>query len=170
MVYTGGLFRAWAWVNMDIAVLVYPQPADTSTVPDRMPDPRNTGGQQQIGEEEFSGLREFRPGDSPRRVAWKSFARLGTLLVKEYREGGQTPLWIDWDAIAAPDIETRLSILTRLVLDANREHMTFGLRLPGSSFGPQSDHAHLHRCLRQLATFGLSGNRTAEPPPRRGRP
>jgi uncharacterized protein (DUF58 family) len=125
---------------------------------------QDAGGQQQSGDDEFSGLREFRPGDSPRRVAWKSVARLGTLLVKEYREGGQQPLWIEWDAVAAANTESRLSMLTRLVLDAHRERQAFGLRLPGSAIAPQRGEQHVHQCLRQLATFGQTDDGASQEP------
>lgn len=36
--------------------------------------------------EEFLALREYRPGDPLQRVHWKSFARLGEPVVKEYQE------------------------------------------------------------------------------------
>ena len=157
-----GLLRAWAWINLDTTALVYPKPADNSPPLDLLSGAQEAGGQQQSGDDEFSGLREFRPGDSPRRVAWKSVARLGILLVKEYREGGQRPLWIEWDAVAAANTESRLSTLTRLVLDAHRERQTFGLRLPGSAVAPQRGEQHVHECLRQLATFGQTDDGAGE--------
>jgi uncharacterized protein (DUF58 family) len=40
-----------------------------------------------VGEsEEFVSLREYRPGDPLRRMHWKSFAKLGKPIVKEYQE------------------------------------------------------------------------------------
>lgn len=40
-----------------------------------------------VGEaEEFVSLRDYRPGDSPRRIHWKAWARLGRLVVKEYQD------------------------------------------------------------------------------------
>jgi uncharacterized protein (DUF58 family) len=39
------------------------------------------------GDEEFASLREYRPGDSPRRIHWKMSARLqGKLLVREFED------------------------------------------------------------------------------------
>ena len=40
-----------------------------------------------VGEsEEFVALREYRPGDALRRMHWKSFAKLGKPIVKEYQD------------------------------------------------------------------------------------
>ena len=36
--------------------------------------------------EEFLGIRDYRPGDSPRFVHWRSSARAGHLMVREYEE------------------------------------------------------------------------------------
>jgi uncharacterized protein (DUF58 family) len=38
------------------------------------------------GQEEFRNLREYRPGDSPRLIAWKATARYGELMVKELED------------------------------------------------------------------------------------
>ncbi len=152
--YPLGLFRAWAWVHMDLHALVYPQPLDRV---DFVRTANNESGQNGInsnGEDEFSGLREYRRGDSPRSIAWKSAASLGTLLVKEYREGGQTPLWIEWNSLSHPDSETRLAAMCRLVLDADSNQLMYGLRLPDVAIPPAKGHTHLHHCLRELAMFG----------------
>ncbi|HOW62637.1 MAG TPA: DUF58 domain-containing protein [Candidatus Contendobacter sp.] len=42
---------------------------------------------QSVGEEdEFIGLREYRPGDPPRRIHWRSFAKRGEPIVKEFQD------------------------------------------------------------------------------------
>lgn len=42
---------------------------------------------QSVGEEdEFVGLREYRPGDPPRRIHWRSFAKRGEPIVKEFHD------------------------------------------------------------------------------------
>src|SRR5262249_43051425 len=40
-----------------------------------------------VGEsDEFASLRDYRPGDPRRRIHWKSFARVGRPVVKEYQD------------------------------------------------------------------------------------
>ena len=40
-----------------------------------------------VGEaEEFVSLRDYRPGDTPRRIHWKAWARTGRPVVKEYQD------------------------------------------------------------------------------------
>src|SRR4051812_24258717 len=70
--------------------------------------------------EEFLSLREYRPGDSLRRVHWKSFARTGEPVVKEYESefferhalvldtssGGDSPAFEEAVSIAASFVYT----------------------------------------------------------------
>lgn len=150
-----GLTRAWAWVHLDEQAVVYPRPADTSP-PAAAPSGISADGLAHPGEEDFAGLRPWRPGDPPRRVAWRASARTGTLMVRDYR-GGALPdeQWIDWDALPSSDIETRVSRLARLVLDAAAAGLAWGLRVPGTTVPPGRGPEHLHRCLRVLSTAGL---------------
>ena len=76
------LFRAWAWLHMDLSGLVYPHPADSVPQP---PPTQSAHGHRQHdarGEEDFAGLRNFSEGDSPRHIAWKAYARSGDLYSK----------------------------------------------------------------------------------------
>ena len=87
-------------------------------------------GESVRGTDEFVGLRPPLPGESLSRIAWKAWARTGQLLAKDYRSGAGSA-WLDWNAIPATDPEERLSLLTRLVIDAEAAGQFFGLRLPG---------------------------------------
>jgi uncharacterized protein (DUF58 family) len=152
--YPLGLFRAWAWVHMDLHGLVYPRPASQLNAMFTADSETGSSGLQLHGADEFSGLREYRRGDPPKSIAWKSAASLGVLLVKEYLDGGQTPLWIDWASVPLPDTEARLSALCRLLIDADNNQQLYGLRLPGVMITPAKGASHLHHCLRELAMFG----------------
>lgn len=147
-----GLFRAWAVLHPGERCLVYPRPA-----PDAPPPPASPGGAgggaARRGEDDFAGLKDYHPGDPPRHIAWKAFARANELLVKEF-SGAAEPLPV-FDLADAPgkDLEARLSVLARWIVDAHARGETFGLRLPGQEIRPQPGDAQRRRCLAAIAEF-----------------
>lgn len=151
--YPFGLFRAWSWIYMPLRVLVYPAPAN-----DAPPMPEASGGLGQgrsaaRGEEDFSGLRGYRPGDSPRHIAWKVSARTQRLLTKQFAGSGQENRWFEFDTLAIRDTEARLAVLCRWILSAHAENLDYGLRLPGQVIAIGAGSEHRDRCLRALALF-----------------
>ena len=106
------------------------------------------------GEEDFAGLKRFVVGDSPRNVAWKAYARSGQLLSKRFAGADTSSQWFDFTAVEASDVEERLSILTRWIIDADRAGEDYGLKLPGLSLEPSHGETHRRRCLEALALFG----------------
>ncbi len=117
---------------MDLSGLVYPKPA--RNVPEPPPTQSAHGHRQHDarGEEDFAGLRRFNDGDSPRHVAWKAYARTGDLLSKQFSGADTSSQWFEFDQVDAEDIEERLSILTRWIVDADRTQRDYGLRIPGA--------------------------------------
>jgi uncharacterized protein (DUF58 family) len=151
-----GLLRAWAWVHVEARPLVYPRPSPVRVTASRSDAPAPAEGLRFQGQEDFAGLRAYQVGDSPRHIAWKSYAKNGIPLVREYRGGDNIePIWIEWDALPPSDMETRVARLTRLVIDAFEQNRIWGLRVPGTRLDPAGGREHLHRCLRCLATVGL---------------
>lgn len=148
-----GLFRAWAYLNMDIRCVVYPKPSPRGLPPP--PLETDTGGAQDTtrGDEDFAGLRAFHPGDSPRRIAWKAYAREQGLQVKLYAGTAVTSHSLDWDALTGLGTEARLSQLCRWVEDAYAAGRAFGLRLPGLEIAANVGPGHRQRCLTALALF-----------------
>jgi uncharacterized protein (DUF58 family) len=147
------LFRSWAWLHMDLRGLVYPEPSDNAPEP---PPTRVAHGHRQHdarGEEDFAGLKRYNEGDSPRHVAWKAYARSGQMLSKQFAGADTSSQWFDFEGIAAPDVEERLSILTRWIIDADRTLEDYGLRLPASEFPPAHGDAQRRQCLEALALF-----------------
>lgn len=147
-----GLFRAWAVLHPGLRCLVYPKPATAAPPPPLVPGDAG-GGAARRGEDDFAGLKDYHPGDPPRHIAWKAYARAGELLVKEF-SGAAEPLPV-FDLADAPgaDLELRLSVLARWIVDAHARGETFGLRLPGLEIPPQPGEAQRRRCLAALATF-----------------
>ncbi|GAB4512353.1 MAG: DUF58 domain-containing protein [Sulfuricaulis sp.] len=151
-----GLLYSWSRrIALNHSCLVYPRPAD--------PTPLQTSTEESLepitgiktGGDDYIGAREFQSGDSPRHVDWKAVARGEAWRVKQFGGGYQATVWLDWDTLEGLDVETRLSILTRWVLDAERDGMLYGLRLPQQTFNPSNGEPHQHECLKRLALFGL---------------
>jgi len=150
--YPLGIFRAWSWVFPGARCLVYPEPARKPP-----PLPRTGGGPAGLarrGEgEQVHGLREYRRGDSPRRIAWRTSARHGQLFTREMESPRDDACELRWDALAGLGAEDRLSVLTAWVLMADHRQLPFSLSLPGSSVGAGIGPAHRDRCLELLALF-----------------
>ncbi|HET7921241.1 MAG TPA: DUF58 domain-containing protein [Gammaproteobacteria bacterium] len=153
--YPLGLFRAWSWVHMDLRTLVYPAPARHAPPLPAPLEGRGAGRPDQRGDEDFSGLRGYRAGDSPRHIAWKVSAREQLLLTKQFSGSGEETRWLDADLLPQYDSEQRLAILCRWVLDAHAQNLHYGLRLPDARIAPGSGDSHREQCLRALATSGL---------------
>jgi uncharacterized protein (DUF58 family) len=153
-----GLFTAWTWLHFDRESAVYPRPAARDA--DGPPPAAEAGAAQDgraVGEEDFAGLRAFRHGDPPRRIAWKAYARGGALVAKEYGGSARAPVVFDWADVPGRDLERRVARLARWIVDAEERGDRYGLRLPGIDVPPGSGLPHRNRCLARLATFGLPG-------------
>lgn len=153
--YPLGLFRAWTHVHVPMSCIVYPKPAERNAAPPPMET--DTGGAQDSrrGDEDFAGLRTFHAGDSPRRIAWKAYARGQELQVKEYAGTAVTSHMLDWESLPGLSAEARLAQLCRWIEDAHNSGRAFGLRMPGVELAINFGVAHRHRCLTALALFGL---------------
>ncbi|MEO8158198.1 MAG: DUF58 domain-containing protein [Betaproteobacteria bacterium] len=152
--YPLGLFYAWAIFDLDMYCLVYPAP-ETGNV--ALPTSQTTDGQGMAtanGEDDFAGLRTFHPGDSPRRIAWKVFARSEVFLSKQFSGSGTGQLWLDFaDLPNQLGVEEKLSRLTRWVIESDAAGLRYGLRLPRNQFEPDAGALHRDRCLQALALF-----------------
>jgi uncharacterized protein (DUF58 family) len=153
-VYPVGLFYAWANVELDLHCLVYarPEPGHVPLPPAQTAS--GQGGASGTGEEDFAGLRTYHPGDSPRRIAWKAFARSDVFLTKQFSGSAASELWLNLaDIPEALGLEARLSRLTRWVIEAETAGQRFGLRLFGIEFGPEFGASHRDRCLQAIALY-----------------
>ncbi|HYC46062.1 MAG TPA: DUF58 domain-containing protein [Burkholderiales bacterium] len=158
-----GLFHAWAYVDLDTECVVYPRPA-----PAGLPlPPLRAGGAEGLGyakgSDDFGGLRQYYPGDSPRHVAWKAAARGQGLLTKQFVGRASAELWLTLDLPPAGlALEDKISRLTRWVLDAHAEGLPYGLELPGTRVPVATGEAHRDRCLETLALYRPSEHAPAE--------
>ncbi len=149
-----GLFHAWSWQYLDIGLWVYPKPIAIFPAPLQGDEQREGITSAKSSGDEFDGLREYHAGDPPRRIAWKHQAHADTLLVKEFSQPQQHGRIFSWNALAAADTETKLSWLCYWIVEAEKSHQTYGLKIPGCSIAPGNGDRHYQQCLEALAAYG----------------
>ena len=151
--FPAGLLVAWTWIELSMQCLVYPKPAAKA---DKLFSNTIDDGEHDYaaaGLDEYTGLRKYQSGDSWRRVAWKAVARTDELYTKEFA-GGQPQLqWIEWKALTMSGTENRLSMMTRLVIEAEASGSQYGMRLPEFEIAPDRGSLHFGRCLKVLALY-----------------
>lgn len=150
-----GLFVSWTWVHPPTPMLVYPS-VERSGPPAPATGDGGTGRGAQRGEDEYAGLRAFRDGDSPRRIAWRPSARRDAWLVVEHHDTPPARRILDYAAAAPLGHEARLSRLARWALACEAAGLPYALHAPW--LPPSSDQAvgalgpgHLAATLRALA-------------------
>lgn len=145
-----GLFRAWSWLRPDQSVLVWPLP-EAAGPPPRGPadDARHM---RLYRGDELASLREYRPGDPQRHIAWKASAHHDNLLVKDFELPEHRPQWqLDWRQLRAMDNESRIARLARWVGEAQAQRRTYSLWLPGTEIAAGSGPLHYAHCMNALA-------------------
>lgn len=99
-----GLCRSLHFIELPASLVVLPAMNEVQ-LPE-MPSARHAQEQMAASSsgdgEEFVGLRQYRSGDSPRMIHWKSMARLGYPVVKEYQAEFSTRHALLLDTVQAP--------------------------------------------------------------------
>ena len=153
--YPLGLLRCWTWVDLNFCAVVYPQPvrvAEPAAAGSNGADGGQLGGS---GDDEFFGLRDYRDGDSPRRVFWKGVARGQEVQSKEFAAAISDQRWLDWDDFPGLGTEPRLSALAYWVLQYDERELEYGLRVPGVELAPARGERQRERAMRALALYGI---------------
>ncbi len=125
---------------------------------------------------EYWGLREYRPGDSQRSIAWKPSARRSALVVIEHAQPISTRLWI-WIAgtRGEDDVvsqERAIALGAALVGRGCERGLPVGVWMPtlGLRTASATGRAHAGRCLRALAVLDMAREPGPDaPPPASGR-
>jgi uncharacterized protein (DUF58 family) len=147
-----GLFKAWSIIIPEAHCLVYPQPA-----PNPPPLPRTGRGDHgaaQKGEgEHFHGLREYQPGDSLRRVAWRTSARHQKLYTKEMETPREEACEFNWHFVPGRETEEKLSIITAWILRAEHHQIPYSLEMPTEALPADLGEEHRAACLKILALY-----------------
>jgi len=153
--YPLGLMRAWTWIDLDMAALVYPRPIAGPRPATASGDTEQGLRTLKKGSDDFYGFRDYRSGDNLRHVLWRAYAKGQPLQSKQFAETQVLSHWLSYDACAG-DREHRLSVLCYWVLELERRGEVFGLQLPGASLPLDSGAEQRERALRMLALFQVA--------------
>lgn len=168
-----GLMVAWSYLDLEAAILAYPQPIASSLQarPDRADYQQNKHSQdskpqnnrppptlnQVVDSAELLGVREYQSGDPLRRIDWRALARGQGMATRLYGEDEQGQAlqehWLDWQQLEGLSREARLSRLCACVLQYSDLSFQYGLRLPGQTIAPATGRAHQQNLLKALALF-----------------
>jgi uncharacterized protein (DUF58 family) len=149
-----GLWRAWAYVHFPLTGIVYPAPeAPAQRLPPGL-EGSDFRRSARASDAELAGLRDYHPGDSLNRIAWKAVARGAGWYTKQFEgTGGSGTLEFDWSELSGIGTEARLARLAAWILAAERETRAFSLRLPGTDLPAGSGAGHRRTALTALALF-----------------
>jgi len=151
-----GLWRAWAYYTPPLEAIIYPTPeSDAPLLPGGLEGQGEQAGLTQGGDD-LAGVRPYRSGDPPNRIAWRLAARSDDVSIKIFDSTSGGEVMLDWQALPnALSIEQRLSRLTAWVLAAEAAHIRYGLTLPGTTISAGSGMDQRQRCLTALALAKL---------------
>ncbi len=175
------LFRKSRDIDAPLDVIVYP-----ARVPVPRPPPRAATRGDAIADRlgrrgEFFGLRERRPGDDRRDIHWKSSARSGRLLVREYEDelARRVVIGVDnalpedvrdavTDGALTPAHEAQVSAVERAISTAYslatsylEVGWTVELVARGTHVSPGTGRLHEAKIARELALLPYVGDEVA---------
>ena len=134
--------------------VVYPEPAGEVRLPSSFIHRRDSRPLSDFGEgDDFAGVRAYVLGESQRHIDWKAVARGQPLMTKQFTAEADGVVYLDFFGLNSADVEEKLSQLALWVIEAERAHRPYGLRLPGAEIPPALGQPHFHRCLRALSLF-----------------
>lgn len=144
--------RTWRLTRPD-ELLVWPRPLwpkDPSSV---------LSGDRTLGYalSDLRSARPYQPGDSPASIDWRSTAKTGQLLVREYDRAGQKlPITLGTKSGGGQELEQTLSEAAGLIEWAVRQGWAVGLivpDIPDASVPPGTGQRHYEKLMRTLALY-----------------
>jgi uncharacterized protein (DUF58 family) len=154
--YPLGLLRCWTWLDLDLNALVYPRPLASAALPGSATEKPDGASVAMDGNDDFSGFRNYRRGDSLKHVHWKGLAKGHSLQSKQYAAYADRSVWLDWDMFPGLGMEQRLSHLCYWALELEAQNEEYGLRLPGLVIEPGLGEKHRDTVLKELALHGVA--------------
>ncbi len=152
-----GFFRKWREVDAPTELWVWPALRQTR-LPTSLsvgmlgaePDPRRVGRG-----DEYHGLREHRYDDDPRDIHWKSAARLGRPMTREYEAPATRRIWLHLSTVAPASVddafEDAVTEVASLAAQLLAGGYSVGLATNHGTVMPAPGAGHLPELLDHLA-------------------
>lgn len=140
------------------ATLVFPKLTPCSLP---APPPRyaikgeDKSSEHRAGEEhDLHSIREYQAGDPLKKIHWKSSARTGRWLTKEFSVAARTCVVVDLDQLRLPDVEKAVSCAAFVINAAIRRGTAVGLVVGNRRYEPEASLQHKRKLLKVLALYG----------------
>ncbi|MCG5051890.1 MAG: DUF58 domain-containing protein [Myxococcales bacterium] len=166
-----GLIRKSKEINAPAEVIVYPAlvpvPPLVALAGATQAQDRQSARPARSGE--FHGLREFRVGDDPRQIHWRSSARRGRLLLREHEDevGGAVLVRLEASLTKLKDeaeaFEAAVSMAASVALSFLRQGYTVGLQAGRVSVPARAASTQAQGLLTALALVTLEDVRALSP-------
>jgi uncharacterized protein (DUF58 family) len=145
--YPSDLFRAWKVFKKNENVLVYPARIGQKDFPQNSTQIENSLGL-------IREIRDYKPGDSPKRIHWRSLAKNKQLrtLVYEGEEGKKCHF--DWSEVKHLPTEQALSQMALWVSLAEKQNYNWTLELPKKTILGSLDPRQYVAAMQDLALWG----------------
>jgi uncharacterized protein (DUF58 family) len=154
-VFPLGIVRAWSFLDLNIICLVYPKPVPGNRIGVAAALNDGTTGIKP-GTSDFYNLREYQKGDSLKQLAWKKYAAGQGVFTKQFVDGSDEHVCLDWNLFTGFGIEDRLSMLCYLVGQYSLKNVKYALHLPNYQSPVGSGAGHRRLLLEKLALYGVA--------------
>jgi uncharacterized protein (DUF58 family) len=117
-----------------------------------------SGAAQGAERGDYRGLREYRPGDDPRDIHWRSTARRGQPILRQYDRQVTNEYWIVLDLVAPAEEsgEAAVEVAASLLASAHARGDRAGLVAGDARIMPHTGGGGLDAALDALAAVTLS--------------
>ncbi len=170
-----GIFRKWYELEAPLDVLVFPSRSSTQLRAGRSPGNSVAASDKAADVDgrrdaagEFLGLADYHEGEDPRRIHWRSSARMGRLVAAERgksQDQGCVDLVVESPPPGHPrqrslQFEAQVSAVTGELCRSIDERREVRLHLLGTALPSANDEPGRNRLLRALALLELPEQRT----------
>ncbi len=152
--YPFGFYCNTVKLNNPKSFLVYPELIDVRGLLAGIRSIAGSGALPHPAGEDFTDIRPYQQGDPMRNIHWKSTAKTGGLMVKEFRAGISRHITValDTSAGAAPEIlEKGISLAASLVEALFSEGYPVRLKTLAQVSAPARSREQLHHIMDMLA-------------------